>query len=60
VPKTDQVRLRKRRAIEARTLAGLIDDPDTKRQMLEVAEGYDKLAVRAEARENQSPPHRRQ
>ena len=39
------------RARAARKLAEEITDPKAKRDMLEIAESYDKLAKRAEARE---------
>jgi hypothetical protein len=38
------------RAKEKRALAGKVDDPKTKRALLEVADGYDRLAQRAEER----------
>jgi hypothetical protein len=37
------------RANEARMMAEKITDPEAKRAMLDVAEGYEKLAQRAEA-----------
>jgi len=38
------------RAEEARAMADQMHDPETKRQMREIAEGYEKLAERAERR----------
>jgi hypothetical protein len=52
--RVDQVILWKQRAIEARALAGLMDTPHAKRQMLEVADQYEKLALRDEARDRPS------
>jgi hypothetical protein len=42
------------RAKEKRALAGKVDDPKTKRALLEVADGYDRLATRAEERKAQN------
>ena len=39
------------RAAEARAMAEGMSDPDAKRAMLAVAENYEKIAKRAEARE---------
>jgi hypothetical protein len=38
------------RAEEARAMADHMHDPETKRQMREIAEGYERLAERAERR----------
>jgi len=38
------------RAEEARTIAEQIDEPDAKRTMLEIAAGYERMAVRAARR----------
>ena len=38
------------RAEKMRALASKIDDPKNKRTMLEIADGYDRLAKRAEER----------
>jgi plasmid stability protein len=43
------------RAAEARAVADKIADPESKRLMLEIANDYEKLAVRAEIR-TKSPP----
>jgi hypothetical protein len=39
-----------KRAEEARTLAGELTDSEARRMMLNIADGYDRLAKRAEAR----------
>ena len=39
------------RAEEARTMAEAMSDPDAKREMLGIAESYERIAKRAEARE---------
>jgi hypothetical protein len=39
------------RAKEARQMAALIDNPEAKRSMIALAENYEKVAKRAEARE---------
>ena len=41
----------RRRAEEARALAEMIEDPEAKRMMMGVVEGYDRLAEYAEARQ---------
>ena len=38
------------RAEEARTIAEIITDPEARRIMFDIAEGYDRLAERAEDR----------
>ena len=43
------------RAAEARAMAADIHDPEAKRAMLAVAENYEKIAKRAEAREAGGP-----
>jgi hypothetical protein len=40
----------RKRAQEARALAGQMDDPHTKRALLDIAGRYDRLAERAEER----------
>ena len=45
------------RAREAREMAKGISDPEAKRAMLEIADNYDKLAKRAEAKEAGVPMH---
>ena len=42
------------RAEEARAMAEQMPDPEAKRMMLGIAEGYEKLALRAEQRAAQS------
>jgi hypothetical protein len=44
------------RAHEARTRAGELNDPGSKRQMLGIARGYDRLAERAEDRLRAASP----
>jgi hypothetical protein len=46
------------RAERARTIADLMGDPDAKRMMLDVAENYEKLALFAEHRADQSKTSR--
>jgi hypothetical protein len=41
-------------AAEARRVAAEMSDPDSRRTMLLIAEGYDRLASSAEAREKSS------
>jgi hypothetical protein len=38
------------RAEEARAIADMMDDPEAQRTMLGIADGYDRMAVRAAAR----------
>ena len=45
----------RQRAEEARAIADQMNDPESKRMMLKVAEDYDRLAERAEQRLRGSP-----
>jgi hypothetical protein len=38
----------RRRAAESRSIAERLDDPEQKKTMLEIAESYERLAVRVE------------
>jgi hypothetical protein len=42
-------------AQDARAVAGQLDDPDAKRTMLEIAEGYEQLASLAEKKAASKP-----
>ena len=45
-----------RRAKEARSIADSLNDPDSKRSMLQIAEEYERLATRAKERSANQPP----
>jgi hypothetical protein len=45
----------RQRAQEARAAAAQLDDPDAKKTMLEVADGYEQLAVLAEKKVASQP-----
>jgi LAS superfamily LD-carboxypeptidase LdcB len=46
------------RAEEARALAEMLEDPEAKRMMMDVVEGYERLATHAEASQKQCKPEK--
>ena len=51
----DDAKHRHERAMEARAMADQIDDPVAKEAMLKIAEGYSRIAERAEERARHPP-----
>ena len=50
LPPIDDPNYWRSRAEEARTMPEQMNDPDAKRTLLDIAAGYDRLALRAERR----------